>query len=74
VKRKRANLLEQSKRASALKDGMSVEVTKDDGSIVRTKTRSDPWFMGGHTWMVLLEGFSGAYACARVKPAPEARP
>ena len=46
--------------------GIEVDVKKDDGSIVRTKTRSKAWLMGGHTAMILLEGISGGYMLQRV--------
>lgn len=46
--------------------GTEVDVKKDDGSIVRTRTRSEAWLMGGHTAIILLEGISGGYMLERV--------
>jgi hypothetical protein len=46
--------------------GTPVVVTKDDGSEVRTKTRSAPWMLCG-TAVILLEGISGGYALCRVR-------
>lgn len=48
------------------KIGIDVEVMKDDGSTILTKTRSVAWFLGGHTPVILLEGISGCYALERV--------
>lgn len=45
--------------------GVDVDVRKDDGTIVRTKTRSEPWMLCG-TAVVLLDGISGGYALERV--------
>lgn len=48
--------------------GISVVVTRDDGAKKVTKTTSAAWLLGGHTAVILLEGISGAYSLARVKP------
>ena len=53
------------------KIGINVEVMKDDGSTIFTKTRSLAWVLGGHTPMILLEGISGGYALERVSPFDE---
>jgi hypothetical protein len=54
----------------ALRPGDTVEVLLDDGRVVRTRVRDPgPWEMGGHTWMVLLEGFVGGYNLGRCRPA-----
>jgi len=50
------------------KIGIDVEVMKDDGSTIFTKTRSLAWVLGGHTPVILLEGISGCYALERVSP------
>lgn len=48
------------------KIGIDVEVIKDDGSTIFTKTKSLAWVLGGHTPVILLEGMSGCYALERV--------
>jgi len=50
------------------KIGIDVEVMKDDGSTIFTKTMSLAWVLGGHTPVILLEGISGGYALERVSP------
>lgn len=54
-------------RAKRWAIGQAVTVTKDDGSIVATQTRSAPWKTGNGTWVLLVEGISGYYALARVR-------
>lgn len=49
--------------------GTPVVVTKDDGSEVRTKTRSIAWVLGEHTAVVMLEGIRGGYLLSRVRLA-----
>ena len=49
-------------------EGMEVIVTKDDGTEVRTKTRSLPWQLGHGAWVVQIEFHAGGYDCARVRP------
>ncbi len=49
--------------------GTSVDVRLDDGTIWRTKTRSEPWQLGHGDWVVLLEGKSGGYSLSRVMVA-----
>ena len=51
-----------------MKSGTPVNVRLDDGSIWKTKTRSEPWQLG-HAWVVLLEGRTGGYLLERVTPA-----
>lgn len=46
--------------------GASVDVVKDDGTIVNTKTQSEAFMLGGHTAVIHLEGISGAYSLSRV--------
>lgn len=49
--------------------GTEVDVTQDDGSIVRTKTRSVAWVIGGHSMIVKIDGRTGGYDCNRIKKA-----
>lgn len=46
--------------------GTSVKVTLDNGTVHRTKTKSDAQLMGGHTAVVWLEDIAGAYTLSRV--------
>lgn len=54
--------------------GIIVDVTLDDGSVVRTVTRTSANLLGGHTpvvWLQSIPGghrFSGCYALDRVTP------
>lgn len=48
-------------------EGTDVIVTKDRGEEIRTRTRSAPWLLGGHTAVIMLEGISGGYSLARVR-------
>lgn len=50
-----------------LRSGEAVVVTRDDGSTWETRTRSEPWKLGGHTWVVQLKGLAGCYALERVR-------
>lgn len=54
--------------------GTLVSVTKDDGSRVVTKTRSNPWKLGGGTPVVMVEGISGGYLLTRVHVLPPSAP
>lgn len=49
--------------------GAEVIVTKDDGTELRTKTRSEAWVLSGHTAVVMVEGIAGGYLLARVRRA-----
>jgi hypothetical protein len=49
--------------------GTAVEVTKDDGTVFTTHTRSTAWLLGGHTPVVQIEGVAGCHALNRVAPA-----
>lgn len=60
--------------------GTIVDVTRDNGDVERTRTRSLPWMLGasdgstGHTPVIMLDGISGGYLLTRVRvvqPAPE---
>ena len=56
--------------ANIPREGESVIVTLDDGTKWKTKTRSEPWLLGGHTWVVQLEGRAGCYDLRRVEVQP----
>jgi len=56
-----------------LRSGEFVIVTKDDGSTFETKTRSEPWKLGGHTWVIQLEGIAGCYALDRIERKDDRR-
>lgn len=47
-------------------EGAAVNVERDDGTTTMTTTRSAAWVMGGHSAVIMLEGFSGAYSLQRV--------
>jgi hypothetical protein len=49
-----------------MKSGTVVNVTLDDGTIWQTRTRSEPFQVGGHHWVVHLEGKAGYYLFERV--------
>lgn len=57
-------LIEEFNEANQV--GVEVDVKKDDGTIQRTRTRSEAWLMGGHTAIILLKGISGGYMLERV--------
>jgi hypothetical protein len=54
-------------------EGTPVIVIKDDGTEVKTKTRSIPWMLGsssrgpGHTAVIMVEGITGGYGLWRVR-------
>ena len=64
------NVLEPATRIIASKKswpvGTKVSVYKDDGTRLDTVTRSAPWHLGGHTWVVLVEGITACYRLDRV--------
>ncbi len=47
--------------------GTEVDVTMDDGSVRRTKTRSVAQMLNNHSAVVWLEGISGCYSLSRVR-------
>lgn len=54
--------------------GTPVLATLDDGTKFRSRTRSMPWLLGGHTWVIMLDRISGGYALDRVEfAAPHRR-
>jgi hypothetical protein len=48
--------------------GDEVEVTMDDRSVFKTRTRSEAQILGGHSAVVCLDGIAGAYSLNRVRP------
>lgn len=46
--------------------GTPVTVQRGNGDLFETKTRSQPWLLSGHTWVILVQGISGCYALDRV--------
>lgn len=42
---------------------------KTFGAVMKSKTRSMAWMLGGHTPVILVEGITGAYALERVTAA-----
>lgn len=52
--------------------GTAVEVTKDDGGKVITKTRSIAWRLGDGAPVVMVDGISGGYLLTRVRVLPKA--
>uniref|UniRef100_A0A6H1ZW99 Uncharacterized protein n=1 Tax=viral metagenome TaxID=1070528 RepID=A0A6H1ZW99_9ZZZZ len=48
--------------------GIDVNARKDLGEIVKTKTRSKAWLLGGHTPVILLNGIRGCCCLDRVTP------
>jgi hypothetical protein len=57
----------ESPAATLIKAGTAVTVTRDDGSLWQTRTRSDPWQLGDGTWVVALEGRAGGFRLDRVQ-------
>ena len=52
--------------------GTPVQVVRDDGSKMLTRTRSVPWQLGHGDWVVSVEGISGGYLLSRVHPVETA--
>ena len=50
--------------------GVAVHVRTADGGVVASKTRSEAWLLGGHTAVILVEGFSGGMMLSRVSTIP----
>ena len=48
--------------------GSEVLLTKDDGTKVRTRTRSTAAMLSGHTAVIWVEGESAAWLLERVRP------
>jgi hypothetical protein len=49
--------------------GTIVNVTKDNGEVVRTKTRSKAELFNGRSAVIWLDGITGCYLLNRVKVA-----
>lgn len=64
----KALMLASANSAVRLRSDMQVSVKRDDGSTMQTKTRSEPRQLGHGQWVILVEGISGGYDCARVTP------
>jgi len=47
--------------------GTPVDVHQGNGSMLRTKTRSEAWLLGGHTAVIHVDGLEGAYVLERVE-------
>jgi hypothetical protein len=45
--------------------GTPIYVVRDNGAVLKSKTRSEPALLGGHTWVVWVEGIVGCYDLAR---------
>lgn len=49
--------------------GTAVDVTRDNGSVERTKTRTEAYIMSGRSSVVMLESISGCYLLSRCRRA-----
>jgi hypothetical protein len=49
--------------------GQPVIVRNDDGSELASTLTSLPWELGHGQWVVKVQGKSGGFDCARVRPA-----
>lgn len=70
--------VDQVRLVEAWKDtpqGTDVILTQDNGELFPTKTRSEPWLLGGHTAVIKVNGIAGCYRLDRVRrvqdPAPK---
>lgn len=52
--------------------GGHVNVLRDNGQTLTTRTRSEAQVLGGHTAVVFVEGIAGAYLLSRVLVLPPA--
>lgn len=46
--------------------GQPVAVVRDDGTVLRTETRSSAWCLGDGSPVVKVDGIAGGYALERV--------
>lgn len=75
MQKRRKSALAAEKRAwdawlsNPLQIGSIVEVTKDDGSKMTTRTQSAPWKLASGTPVVMVDGISGGYLLTRVRAA-----
>lgn len=51
--------------------GTPVRLTRDNGNVVITRTRSEAEVLSGHTAVIWLEGVSGCYCLDKVEPYGE---
>lgn len=51
----------------AIREGDAVQCRRDDGTVTSHVATSDPWLMGGHTWVIKMSGISGGFALDRVR-------
>ncbi len=56
---------------TTIPSGTAVTVTRDDGSLWQTRTRTDPWQLRDGTWVVALEGRAGGFQLDRVRRRTE---
>lgn len=54
--------------------GQEVDLLKDSGEVVRTKTRSAAEVLSGHTAVIWLDGVTGCYILDRVTAISHAQP
>jgi hypothetical protein len=47
--------------------GQPVTLTQENGTPIDTYTRSAPWRLANGTWVILVAGFGGVQALARVR-------
>jgi hypothetical protein len=64
---RRMNRRENERYRNIPLNGEEVIVTLDDGTKFETRTRSEAWLMGGHTWVVQIDGRAGCYDLKRVQ-------
>ncbi len=57
-----------TKKQRAVKAGDRVNVLRDNGTRETRTVLSPPEKLGGHTWVVWLEGIAGAYQLVRCTP------
>ncbi len=53
-------------RWAAVPFGTEVDVKRDDGTVTRTKTRSEPWLLGHGAAVIKVDGITGCYLLDRV--------
>jgi len=74
----RPSLMEMQRQVElfnhGIPEGSPVTYKRDDGSVLRTKTRSSAYMMSGHTPVVFVDGIAGCVLLNRVSPitAPSA--
>ncbi len=48
--------------------GTAVNLRKDDGTIIQTRTRNTPWQLSHGMWVVSVDGIAGGYDLERITP------